>query len=47
MIYECNDCEARFTQMEQTISQHKFGQCPACLSENIREEQVKEDHDAK
>ena len=42
-MYECEDCGARFTQMEQTISEQKFGQCPGCLSENIKEE-IKEEN---
>jgi len=37
-VYICEDCENRFSQMEQTLSEAKFGQCPGCLSENIKEE---------
>ena len=44
MNYICDDCEKRFDSCEQTISEQKFGQCPGCLSENIKEETVKEDN---
>ena len=44
-IYICEDCENRFSQMEQTLSEYKFGQCPGCLSENIEEEEITEVND--
>ena len=34
----CEDCGNRFSHMEQTISEQEFGQCPGCLSENIKED---------
>jgi len=37
-IYICEDCGNRFSQMDQALSEYKFGQCPGCLSENIKEE---------
>lgn len=36
--YICQDCEARFSSMEQTISDHRNGLCPFCGSEDIKEE---------
>ena len=38
MIYECQDCESRFSEMEQTRSEYRDGQCPSCGSEDIKEE---------
>jgi len=42
MVYICDDCGNRFEDIEQTVSEQKFGQCPGCLSENIKEERIKE-----
>jgi Zn finger protein HypA/HybF involved in hydrogenase expression len=43
-VFTCQDCDKRFDATEQTNSEQKFGQCPGCLSENIKEEIVKEDN---
>lgn len=32
----CIDCGCEFDETDQTLSEQKFGQCPACLSERIR-----------
>ena len=37
MNYKCNYCGNIFHEHDQTISEHKFGQCPACGSEEIEE----------
>jgi len=37
MSYKCNYCGNIFHEHDQTISEHKFGQCPACGSEEIEE----------
>jgi len=47
MVYICDDCENRFDSCERTNSEQKFGQCPGCHSENIKEERIKEDHNGK
>jgi len=36
----CENCGARFTQMEQTNQEHRNGQCPACGGEDIKEEEL-------
>jgi len=33
----CFDCGAEFTEMEQTQSEYKAGQCPECHGEDIGE----------
>lgn len=38
MNYECLDCGARFSEMEQTRSKYRDGQCPECHGEDIKEE---------
>lgn len=37
-VYICEDCGKRFGEDEQTNSEHRDGQCPGCLGENIVEE---------
>lgn len=36
MIYECLACGTRFTEMQQTRSEHRNGQCPSCGYKGIR-----------
>jgi len=38
MNYQCTDCGAEFTEMDQTNSEYKAGQCPECHGEDIKEE---------
>jgi DNA-directed RNA polymerase subunit RPC12/RpoP len=38
-IYICQDCENRFSEMEQNRSDHRDGLCPFCGSEDIRDEE--------
>ena len=38
MIYECLACGTKFHETDQNLSEQKFGQCPGCLSENIKQE---------
>ena len=38
----CEDCGLKFDETDQNLSQWKFGQCPGCLSENIKEEKGNE-----
>jgi len=35
----CEDCGLRFDETDQNLSEQKFGQCPGCLSENIKEDE--------
>lgn len=37
MIYECRDCETKFSEMDQTNQEYRNGQCPSCGSEDIKE----------
>jgi len=39
----CLDCEAEFSEMEQTQSEYKAGQCPEWHSENIKEKEARTD----
>jgi len=36
-MFICQDCENRFSQMEQTRSEYRDGQCPACGGEEFKE----------
>jgi len=33
----CQDCGCKFDETDQNYSEQEFGQCPGCLSENIKE----------
>jgi len=37
MNFECQDCESRFSEMEQTRSEYRDGQCPSCGHEDLKE----------
>ena len=39
MIYICQDCNCHFHSTDQGLSEQKFGQCPGCGSENIKEKE--------
>lgn len=34
----CKDCDCKFDETDQTNSEYKAGQCPACGGEDIVEE---------
>jgi predicted nucleic acid-binding Zn-ribbon protein len=36
VIYECLACGSKFTEMEQTRSEYRNGQCPSCGYEDIK-----------
>lgn len=36
MTYQCIACGAKFTEMEQTRSEYRNGQCPVCGYDDIK-----------
>ena len=34
-LLRCHNCDACFTEMEQTDFQHKHGECPYCHSDDV------------
>ena len=40
MQYECLSCGTTFHDYDQTISEQKFGQCPSCGYEDLKEIEV-------
>lgn len=45
MMYHCHNCDATFTEMEQTDFQHKHGQCPYCHSDDVTEIDIDKEED--
>jgi putative FmdB family regulatory protein len=37
MVYECQDCGTKFSDMEQTNQEYRNGQCPSCGHEDLKE----------
>lgn len=41
----CKDCRAKFDETDQTMSEYEDGQCPACGSEDIVDNEDAPDRD--